>query len=29
VSSVAPVSKVDTRAPCVLASERPARPGDE
>jgi len=24
-----PVSRVDTRAPCVLASERPARPGDE
>src|SRR6266508_5544473 len=28
-SSVAPVSRFDTRAPCVLASERPSRPDDE
>jgi hypothetical protein len=28
-SSVAPVSRVDTRAPCVLAWGRPSRPGDE
>jgi hypothetical protein len=29
VSSVAPVSNLDTRAPCVRASERTSRPGDE
>jgi hydroxymethylpyrimidine/phosphomethylpyrimidine kinase len=28
-SSVAPVSEVDTGAPCVLASHPPARPGNE